>query len=140
MNKSESSSDSEIEDKSASRGLNGVHRLRRQVRKHPEEICREFKQRVMRDLSVRTEQQPWCYGDWAKKNLAVLGKMKGLWRDYHGMCEILDELEHGDVTIARASLVQLIKSNLQVALDHGGWDNAQLLLPWPDPLARAEFG
>eukprot|EP00973_Karenia_brevis_P020011 2746589-Karenia_brevis.AAC.1 len=58
VNESESSSGSDMEDKSASRGLNDVHRLRKQARKHPEKICKEFRQRVMRDLSVRTEQQP----------------------------------------------------------------------------------
>eukprot|EP00973_Karenia_brevis_P056950 7921458-Karenia_brevis.AAC.1 len=137
MNRSDSGSESDQEDKASSKGLNRVHRLRRSVRKHPDKICREFRARVMRDLSVRNDLQPWSYEDWAKKNLAVFGKMKGLWRDYHGMCSVLEEMENGDIKVARASLVQLIKANLQVALDHGGWENAQLLLPWPDPLARA---
>ena len=39
-----------------------------------------------------------------------------------------------------AEIVQLQKALMQVAVDSGSWDNATLLLPYPDPLGTVDYG
>eukprot|EP00973_Karenia_brevis_P045700 6328350-Karenia_brevis.AAC.1 len=69
--------------------------------------------------------------------MATFGKMRGLWKVMNGCCEVLTLLESQQYQLATAYQVQLIKCLLQVALGHGDWSTAQLLLPWPDATARA---
>eukprot|EP00973_Karenia_brevis_P035831 4945493-Karenia_brevis.AAC.1 len=78
--------------------------------------------------------------EWAKCHQSSFGKMRGLFKAFHGCTEVLQLMESGEQAQAQASLIQLVKGLLQVALDKGDWATAQLLLPWQDPTARAEWG
>ena len=66
--------------------------------------------------------------------------MVGLWRTLFALAHILDSIKEGTAEHASAEVVQNMKALLQVALDRGSWDNAALLIPTPDPLARPAFG
>ena len=94
----------------------------------------------MSHLGVTDARQVWSWRDLARKLLPVFGKLRGLWRCYYLLTEILTAHDAGEHDIVGALVVQGLKSLHQVALDHGGWENAQLLLPYPDPLGRLEFG
>ena len=56
------------------------------------------------------------------------------------LMETVQGLATGDTLHAQAYVIQCAKALHQVALDQGSWANAQLLIPTPDPLGRAQFG
>ena len=126
-----------------SKGFKKLHQLRKRLAKRPLVVCRRFRTRVKEQLSITDPRQPWKYTDFAKKHRATFGKMKGLWRVFHLLCEILDALDPGnvrEVDWATALTVQSLKALLQVAYDKAAWTTAALLLPVPDPMGRSEFG
>eukprot|EP00973_Karenia_brevis_P080846 11215445-Karenia_brevis.AAC.1 len=143
MNKKKSgdsrgSEDSEHRGKAKS--FDEVHKMRRKLRRHPKKFSKKFRAMVKKELSIRSDPQAWSYAEWAKKQLTLFGKMRGLWKALYAMSEILEMVEAGQVDLAHAALGQTMKAMVQVALDKGSWDNAVLLLPWTDPTSRVEWG
>ena len=97
----------------------------------------------MRELNITDVRQYWAYRDLAKAWKYKFGKMQGLWRCLHLLCELMDmfeALETQEMAPLGALLVQAIKCLHQVGIDHGDWSTAQWLLPIPDPSGRSEFG
>lgn len=107
-------------------------------------VLKGFRPRVKQDIGVATAQQVWCYKDVAKLHRQTFGKLKGLWRVYHVMMEVLQVLNPESSTysmeIGTELLAQVSKTLLQVMLDNGDWTSASLLLPVPKFSGRAEFG
>eukprot|EP00973_Karenia_brevis_P044328 6140374-Karenia_brevis.AAC.1 len=142
-NGGDSSSDSEegpLMSRASNNALRGVHDLRRKIKKKPRAIIDKFALRVQRDLGVRSSRQVWSYPEWCRTLQSTFGKLRGLYKVQYGLCEILESMEAGRTSEAEASVVQMIKCLLQVALEQGDWANGQLLLPWDDPTGRPEWG
>eukprot|EP00973_Karenia_brevis_P008451 1142838-Karenia_brevis.AAC.1 len=72
--------------------------------------------------------------EWVKRQLPIFGKMRGFWKSFYGLTEILEMMDEGRFAEAQAATCQQLKCLVQVGLDKGTWENGQLLLPWPDPL------
>ena len=64
----------------------------------------------------------------------MFGNMVGLWRCHFAVAQVLELLEHRRVEQSAATCVQLLKAIHQTALDHVGWNNAMMLVPWDDPI------
>ena len=125
------------------KGFRGLHRMRARMRKYPLKIVRRYRCKVKEHLGITDPRMPWKYTDWAKRHRSSFGRMKGLWRVFHVLCEILDALDPANarqVNWATALTVQGLKALLQVAFDGGTWATACLLLPIPDPMGKSEFG
>ena len=104
---------------------------------------KRYRSRVKEHLGVVDRRTPWRYVDWAKRHRGTFGRMKGLWRVFHILCEMLDMLDPANIRNvdgASALCVQSLKALLQVALDRGSWLTASLLLSVPEPMGRTEFG
>eukprot|EP00973_Karenia_brevis_P082316 11410707-Karenia_brevis.AAC.1 len=75
--RSESSGSSSSEGEEHKRSvLSGIHVLRRNLKKRPQKVIRNYEERVKRDLGVRSDNQVWCYTDWAKTLHGTFGKLK----------------------------------------------------------------
>ena len=66
--------------------------------------------------------------------------MRGLWRCHYLCSDVLQAMSEQRYDYAQRYLTQILKSLHQVALDHGAWTTAHLLLPVEDPFAAEEFG
>eukprot|EP00973_Karenia_brevis_P072663 10093704-Karenia_brevis.AAC.1 len=58
----DSSSDSDAEERS--NALSGVNKLRKNLRRKPQKVIRNYEARVRKDLGVRHDAQVWAYTDW----------------------------------------------------------------------------
>ena len=121
-------------------GFRGLHALRKRFNSVPRRVRAEYRDWVKEELGVVSAQQHWKYRDHSRRLLALFGKMKGLWRVDHALCEVLEFAEAGEADKALAFVVQLRKALHQVALDGGSWEVAARLLPSKDPLGRSTFG
>ena len=122
-------------------GLKGIQRIRRRVMSQPDEVVAAFRRRVKNQLGVSSDVQHWSYSEYAKLHARTFGRLRGLWRCYHILSEVLDmwDLQQKPAP-AKALICQAMKCLHQVALDKGDWQIGGLLLLQPDPLALAEFG
>ena len=110
------------------------------MRLKPERILEKYTPWCQDQLGVISENQVWQYRDVSRKHRTLFTRMTGLWRVHHALSEILQlqaERRHGAAT---GFVAQLLKAVSQVAIDHGSWDTARLLLPTPDPLWTVDFG
>ena len=122
------------------KGLKGIHGIRRAVTKNPQRIQADYDDFIKNNLGVRDSRQVWMHQDWATKSRAKFGKMTGTWRIYHALSHMLDTHAAGQDASVMAEIIQLQKALMQVAVDFGSWDNATLLLPYPDPLGTVDYG
>ena len=118
----------------AAKGFRGVSAMRKKFRTDPQSICKEYRKQTKRVLGISHSKQVWSYKDLSKKYLKTFGRMKGLWRAYAGLQQIIQLQEDGHGDHAHAYACQLSKTLHQVAIDQGGWDSAIHYLPEQDAL------
>ena len=123
-----------------SRGLDGVRRMRKEVYANPEKIVTKYVEHMRTHLGITDTRQFWKVRDWVMKQNSRFARMRGMFRVYAMLGDILDHALHDRHQVAAALTVQAMKSMLQMALDDGAWDNAKLLWPESDPYEVAEFG
>ena len=141
MNKKRESSDSESSDSSIGRGkgfgdLHGVHR---RLKTKPQRTIRGYKQFVTDQLGITSRHQYWTYRDFSRRVQGKFGSLKSLFRIHYYLSEILQTSQDGHGEEAEAMVIQLLKALLQVAVDKGDWQNAELLMP-SQPHGRVHFG
>ena len=138
------SSDGDSDGEKNNQAFSGILSMRRRLKKKPRKVLRRFRSKVKDELGIMNEQMVWSYRDYAKLHRNTFGKMKGLWRMLHLLCETLELLDPEAATYApeegTALVAQSIKALIQVGLDGGDWTSASLLLPCPNPSGRTEFG
>ena len=138
------SSDGGSDEENKNAAFTGILSMRRRLKKKPKKVLRRFRSKVKDELGIMNEQMVWSYRDYAKLHRNTFGKMKGLWRMLHLLCETLELLDPEAATYApeegTALVAQSIKALIQVGLDGGDWTSASLLLPCPNPSGRTEFG
>ena len=137
---SDSSNQSRSQHRKHSSGFKGLRSLKKRMRRKPRKIIERYTEWAKELLGVTHERQVWLFKDVAKKQLQLFGKMRGLWRVYHAVLELIQLQVGGEHEQATAFSCQLAKTILQVAVDDGEWKTACLLLPTPDPLQTVEFG
>ncbi len=135
----ESSSEEEGE-KNRSLGFEGVHRLRRRVLTRPKKVLEEYVCDVKDRLGITSDQQIFHLRDWSKRVRSRFGRLRGLWRCHNMLSEILQRQITGEHQIASAMVVQMQKVLVQVSVDMGNWDTAQLLWPLADMEETIAFG
>lgn len=75
----DSSSDDEVAVTSSRRvGTEGLHRLLRRIRQHPERIVDDYVDMLRERLGVTDRRQVWHPRDYSRKLLGRFGRMKGL--------------------------------------------------------------
>jgi hypothetical protein len=119
-----------------SKGFRGVSAMRKKFRNDPASICKDYRKLAKRVLGISDSKQAWSYKDLSKKFLKTFGRMKGLWRAYAGLQQIIQLHEDGHAQHAHAYACQLSKTLHQVAIDQGGWDSAIHYLPEQDALGE----
>ena len=67
------------------------------------------------------------------------GSLKSFFRIHFYLPEILPTSEDGNEEEAEPIVIQSLKAHLQVAVDKGDWQNAELLMPM-QPHGRVHFG
>ena len=122
-------------------GISDLHRQRRLLTEQPLRAVMLYRQRVMRRLGVSLLEggqpsAPWQHTDYSNRVKPHFGRMTGLWRVHYGLSKMLSLAEMKQRDLLAATIVQMLKSVHQVALDGGGWQNAVLLRPWQDPLSK----
>ena len=121
-------------------GFRGVARARRRFKKYPRRIVQSHLDRVQQELGVTHASQFWQLRDHSRKLRASFGKMVGLWRAHYIIAEALQHQLENRPDHCSATLALALEAIHQVALDDGDWLNASLMLPFEDPLAKAQFG
>jgi hypothetical protein len=127
----------------SSRGLKGIHRMRQDLYKFPDKITDKYVNHVKEQLGITDPRQFWRMRDWSTRHSARFQRMRGMYRVYVMIGDILDHATHGRHAISSALLCQAHKAILQMALDGGGWESARLLWPAPPETEvneAAEFG
>jgi hypothetical protein len=117
-----------------------LHRHLKSVRKRPKRTVHQFLDFARTELGVTAASQHWQLSELAVKYKPLFGQMIGMFRVYYELLEVIENLCRGNTDLATAQGIQLSKAILQVALDKGSWENAQLLLLGHNPLARQSFG
>jgi hypothetical protein len=89
---------------------------------------------------VTDDRQVRGYRDGARKLLKTFGRLRGLWRAFAGVMEVIRLLQDGDQAYGLAFAIQPAKCLCQVALGRGDWQNGLLFLPIPDAIGSPSFG
>ena len=134
-------SDSEAEGDGSSSKFKQLGKLHAQHRKNPKANVLQYREWAMKMLGAR-EGVPWRYQHVGHKVKIQFGKMRGLYRVYEELLNILETMESGkNVNWKAASdIVQLLKAIHQCALDRGEWSVACHLLESGDILSQPSFG
>ena len=113
-----------------------AYKQRKEALPHPDRVVEEFLVTLQKEIEAEGGKlwRPWQYD-----KCLWLGKMKGRQRVHHQLSEILAFHLGKERSGSGACLVQLIKAIYQVLLDHGSWEDVQLLLPHDDPVGRKRF-
>jgi len=134
------SSDTLSSDKNKGKGFKGVRKLRRRYHRHPRKLINSYVIRAKDMIGVHHKDQRWGFRDLSAKLKRTFGKMNGLWRCHLILQEIIQLQLADDHIHATALTCQLSKALHQVAVDHGNWETALLLIPLPDAVGDTPFG
>jgi len=135
-----SSSESLSNDKLKGKGFKGVRKLRRRYHRHPRRLINSYVIRSKEIIGVHHKDQRWGFRDLSMRIKRNFGKMTGLWRCHLILQEIIQLQMADDHVHATALTCQLSKALHQVAVDHGNWETALLLIPLPDAIGDTPFG
>ena len=134
------SSDTLSSDKLRGKGFKGVRKLRRRYHRHPRKLINSYVVRAKEIIGVHHRDQRWGFRDLSAKIKRTFGKMNGLWRCHLILQEVIQLQLADDHVHATALTCQLSKAIHQVAVDHGNWETALLLIPLPDAVGDTPFG
>ena len=110
--------------------------MRRRIRTRAGKNVKRFRDRVRLKLGAMDGRKPWKYVDYARLLLKTFGRLRGLWRMFFILCELLQEIDEGQsLDVLGSMVVADLKCLHQVALDDGDWAKGELFLETPDPLA-----
>jgi hypothetical protein len=133
-------SDANLRDSKTGKGLQGIQKLRLEVRDKPERVIKRYLKHVQQKLGVTDSRQVWGVRDYSKRLQSRFGRQRSFFRIHYMMSECIQTLavEKNHAT-GTAMLIQLHKALHQSVLDNGSWEVAALMWPGHDPLAGDEF-
>ncbi len=99
------SSDSEDDSEGSRRGktatgFEGIHRLRRQVFKHPNKVVRRYVIDVKERLGVTSDQQTFHMRDWSRRLVSRFARFRSQWKVHNMLSKVLQRQLQGEHQIA----------------------------------------
>lgn len=133
-------SDSEEEDKHASRGHKEVaayHKWAKRMRKDPKRVWRDFEKRAAEEVGV-IEGEAWTLQRWIKEVINWKGAAHQK-RAAYIMVMVYEALRRKEVDLALALLSQGVKALRQSATAGGQWRTAWRFMGCQDPFTTSSF-
>ena len=120
----------------AAKAVRGMNKLRKNLRNHPEEIVKAYREQCILDLGAQ-DGRAWTY--WGKNKRIPWGKLLDLKRVFFLVAEVVRLLGEGETGQGHAMAVQTLKAMEQVALNGGNWRAAWHLAGIQDPMGKRTF-
>ena len=120
----------------AARAVRGMNKLRNNLRNHPEEIVKAYREQCILDLGAQ-DGRAWTY--WDKNKRIPWRKLLDLKRVFFLVAGVARLLVEGEVGQGHAMAVQTLRVMEQVALNGGNWRAAWHLAGIQDPMGKRTF-